>query len=64
MKLLVILFILKLYARVNIFIFFFVIPFYMAVASYCALQLYRKYFYSFFSAAEVNNIESVDKVFA
>ena len=53
---------------------FFLIPFYMAVASYCFYEKVRrtmrtviisyllKYFYSF-SAAELNNIESEDEVF-
>ena len=53
---------------------FFLIPFYMAVASYCYYEKVRrtigtaivsyllKYFYSF-SAAELNNIESEDEVF-
>ena len=54
---------------------FSLIPFYMAVASYCYYEKVRrtmhtaivsyllKYFYSF-SAAELNNIEIEDKVFA
>ena len=54
---------------------FFLIPFYVAVASYCyyekgrrtmrtAIVLYLlKYIYSF-SAAELNNIEGDDEVFA
>ena len=53
----------------------FLIPFYMAVASYCYYEKVRrtmhtailsyllKYFYSF-PAAELNNIESEDEVFA
>ena len=54
---------------------FSLIPFYVTVASYCYYEKVRrmmrtaivsyllKYFYSF-SAAELNNIESEDKVFA
>ena len=45
------------------------LPFYMAAASYCYYEkmcrtnALLKYFYSF-SAAELNNIESEDEVFA